>query len=46
MITFGKKKDLLDLARWKQKNNPGKYVDHIDGEKEVGGTSRRGLLYT
>jgi len=38
-ITFGKKTDLLDLARWKMKNNPDKYVDHIYGEHEVGGTS-------
>jgi len=30
---------LLRLARWKMKNNPGKYVDHIYGEHEVGGTS-------
>jgi Fe-S-cluster-containing dehydrogenase component len=39
VITFGKKADLLDLARWNMKNNPGKYVDHIYGELEVGGTS-------
>ena len=39
VMTFGKKKDLLKLAEWKMKNNPGKYVDHIYGEKEVGGTS-------
>ena len=39
VMTFGKKKDLMDLARWKMKNNPGKYVDHIYGEHEVGGTS-------
>jgi Fe-S-cluster-containing dehydrogenase component len=39
VITFGKKRDLLDLARWKMKNDPGKYVDHIYGEREVGGTS-------
>jgi len=39
VITFGKKADLLNLARWKMKNNPGKYVDHIYGEYEVGGTS-------
>ena len=39
VIIFGKKTDLLHLARWKMKNNPGKYVDHIYGEKEVGGTS-------
>ena len=39
VITFGKKSDLLNLARWKMKNHPGKYVDHIYGEHEVGGTS-------
>ena len=39
VITFGKKRDLLNLARWKMKNDPGKYVDHIYGEHEVGGTS-------
>jgi len=39
VMTFGKKKDLLKLAEWKMKNNPGKYVDHIYGQKEVGGTS-------
>lgn len=39
VMTFGKKKDLLKLAQWKMNNDPGKYVDHIYGEKEVGGTS-------
>ncbi|MBW2194090.1 MAG: 4Fe-4S dicluster domain-containing protein [Deltaproteobacteria bacterium] len=39
VITFGKRSDLLELARWKMKNDPGKYVDHIYGEHEVGGTS-------
>ncbi len=39
VITFGKKDELLRLARWKMKKNPGKYVDHIYGEHEVGGTS-------
>ena len=39
VMTFGKKADLLNLAHWKMKNNPGKYVDHIYGEYEVGGTS-------
>ena len=29
----------MDLARWKMRSNPGKYVDHIYGEHEVGGTS-------
>ena len=39
VMTFGRRKDLLRLARWKMKNNPGRYVDHIFGEHEVGGTS-------
>jgi len=38
-ITFGKQLELLKLARWKMKRYPGKYVDHIYGEYEVGGTS-------
>jgi hypothetical protein len=38
VMTFGKRSELLDLARWKIKNNPGKYMDHIFGEQEVGGT--------
>lgn len=39
VMTFGKKSDLLKLARTKIKNNPGKYQKRIYGEKEVGGTS-------
>jgi len=39
VITFGKKADLLRLAKWKIKSKPGKYVNHIYGEHEVGGTS-------
>ena len=39
VMTFGTKKELMRLARWKIKNSPGKYVDHIYGEHEVGGTS-------
>ena len=38
-MVFAKRTDLLRLARWKMKNHPGKYVEHIYGEKEVGGTS-------
>jgi len=38
-IIFGKRSDLLKAARWKIKSKPGKYVDHIYGEKEAGGTS-------
>ncbi|MBL0714044.1 MAG: 4Fe-4S dicluster domain-containing protein, partial [Desulfosarcina sp.] len=38
-ITFGRRKDLIKEARQRIKRNPGRYVDHIYGEKEVGGTS-------
>lgn len=38
-LTFGKRKELLKIARRRIKENRGKYVDHIYGEKEVGGTS-------
>jgi len=39
VMTFGKRVDLLKAARWKIETNPGKYLDHIYGEHEVGGTS-------
>lgn len=38
-LTFGKRSDLIRLARERIVKNPGKYVDHIYGEHEVGGTS-------
>jgi formate dehydrogenase iron-sulfur subunit len=38
-ITFGKRADLLKLARKRITDNPEKYIDHIYGEREVGGTS-------
>ncbi|MCL5023216.1 MAG: 4Fe-4S dicluster domain-containing protein [Nitrospirae bacterium] len=38
-ITFGKREDLLKLAREKITKNPDRYIDHIYGEKEAGGTS-------
>lgn len=38
-ITFGPRRELLKLARKKIENDPGKYLDRIYGEKEVGGTS-------
>ena len=38
-ITFGKRADLLALGHQRIKDNPGRYLDHIYGEKEVGGTS-------
>lgn len=37
-ITFGKRKDLISLARAKILHAPDTYVDHIYGEHEAGGT--------
>jgi formate dehydrogenase iron-sulfur subunit len=39
VMTFGKRTDLLNLAHKRIIDNPGKYVDHVYGEHEVGGTS-------
>ncbi len=39
VITFGTRGELLEFARWKIKKRPGKYINHIYGEHEVGGTS-------
>jgi len=39
VMTFGKKSELIKLAGQKIMNQPDKYVDHIYGEREVGGTS-------
>ncbi|MEW6002777.1 MAG: 4Fe-4S dicluster domain-containing protein [Nitrospirota bacterium] len=38
-LRFGKRKDLINLAHERIRNNPRKYVDHVYGEHEVGGTS-------
>jgi formate dehydrogenase beta subunit len=38
-LTFGRRNELITLARQRIKKNPGRYVDHLYGEKEVGGTS-------
>lgn len=38
-LKFGKRKKLLFEAKVRMKSNPGKYVQHIYGENEVGGTS-------
>lgn len=38
-ITFGKRDGLLQMARERVQNAPGKYIEHIYGEIEVGGTS-------
>lgn len=39
VMTFGKRSELLELARQKIARHPERYVDHVYGEKEVGGTS-------
>lgn len=36
---FGRRVDLLRRARRRMEQHPGKYVDHIYGEFEAGGTS-------
>ncbi|MGO9568898.1 MAG: 4Fe-4S dicluster domain-containing protein [Desulfomonilaceae bacterium] len=38
-MTFGKRADLIDLAHKKIGDNRGRYVNHVYGESEVGGTS-------
>jgi Fe-S-cluster-containing dehydrogenase component len=37
-ITFGKRNELIHLARDRIGRHPGRYIDHIYGEHEVGGT--------
>ncbi len=39
VMTFGKRRELLRLARQRLKKHPHRYVDHIYGENEVGGTA-------
>ncbi len=39
VMTFGKREDLIYMAHQRIRLNPGKYVDHVYGEKEVGGTA-------
>ncbi len=39
VMTFGKRQDLITIARKRMRENPGKYQDHIYGEKEAGGTA-------
>jgi Fe-S-cluster-containing dehydrogenase component len=38
-LTFGKRTDLIDLAHERIQNKPGRYVNAVYGEEEVGGTS-------
>ena len=37
-ITFGKRSELIKIARDRIRNEPDGYIDHIYGEHEVGGT--------
>ncbi len=38
-LIFGKRPDLLKIARERFRKYPGRYIDHIYGETEMGGTS-------
>lgn len=38
-LTFGKRKDLIKIARERIRKYPDRYLDHIYGEHEMGGTS-------
>jgi formate dehydrogenase iron-sulfur subunit len=38
-LTFGRRENLLEEARTRIYGEPGRYVHHIYGEREVGGTS-------
>jgi Fe-S-cluster-containing dehydrogenase component len=38
-LTYGKREDLLQIARERIRKFPERYVDHIYGENEMGGTS-------
>ncbi len=37
-LTYGKRSELLKLAHQKIADHPGRYLDHVYGEHEVGGT--------
>jgi hypothetical protein len=39
VMTFGPRTDLIRLAREKIEGDPGRYVPHVYGESEVGGTA-------
>lgn len=38
-LTFGRRTDVLEMGRQRIRENPEKYVDHIYGEHEAGGTA-------
>jgi len=37
-LTFGKRKDLIKIGHQRIQTHPGRYVNHLYGEKELGGT--------
>jgi formate dehydrogenase iron-sulfur subunit len=39
VMTFGRREDMLYLAHKRISDHPDRYVDHVYGENEVGGTS-------
>ena len=39
VMTFNKRTELIRLAHRRLRKHPGRYVPHIYGEKEVGGTA-------
>ncbi len=39
VLRFGKRRELINLAHERIRNNPGKYVDYVYGKQEVGGTN-------
>jgi Fe-S-cluster-containing dehydrogenase component len=38
-LTFGKRSELLEVAKSRIYTSPGKYIPHVYGENEAGGTS-------
>ena len=38
-LVFGKREDLITIARERIRKHPARYIDHIYGEHEMGGTS-------
>jgi formate dehydrogenase iron-sulfur subunit len=38
-LSFGKREDMIKIARERFRKHPDRYVDHIYGEHEMGGTS-------
>jgi len=38
-LTFGKREDLIAIARERMRKHPDRYIDHIYGQHEVGGTN-------